>query len=395
MMKSRPSLLIKSALVVCAVVGFVGLNAPLSSWGQGPLHGSTPPPQWRPTNPPDDARYVGQQTCAECHREQAASYRTAAMARALEPIADCQILRAHPRLTFRSGHYSYTIVRQGDQSIYTVTDGVNTISEPILYCFGQGHAGQTYVFRHGGTLYESRISFYEQIKNLDYTLGVPRSVPKSLDDAAGRAMDAKDARNCFVCHSTASVAGPKLQLDKLMPGVSCESCHGSGEKHVAAMKAGNFKEKSIFNPGTLSGDELSQEFCASCHRSVEDVMAMPGRGGINNVRFQPYRIFNSPCYSDDRRISCTACHDPHRPLKLEPTFYDSKCTACHQEPKAAAGSAAPVAASAERAASPSPHPAGTTKCVTCHMPKIELEGSHFQFTDHHIRVVRPGEPYPN
>jgi hypothetical protein len=29
------------------------------------------------------------------------------------------------------------------------------------------------------------------------------------------------------------------------------------------------------------------------------------------------------------------------------------------------------------------------------MPKIKLPGAHFAFTDHRIRVVRAGEPYPD
>ena len=87
--------------------------------------------------------------------------------------------------------------------------------------------------------------------------------------------------------------------------------------------------KQIFNPGILSGDLLSQEFCGSCHRSVDEVFAMPQRGEINNLRFQPYRIFKSKCYQDDRRVSCIACHDPHAELISNPAFYDSKCLSCH------------------------------------------------------------------
>src|SRR6266436_7209841 len=89
------------------------------------------------------------------------------MGRALEPVATSEILRAHSRLTFRSGPYAHEIVRHGDQSLYTVTDGVNTISEPILYTFGQGKAGQTYIFRHDGAFYESRLSFYKDIQGLE------------------------------------------------------------------------------------------------------------------------------------------------------------------------------------------------------------------------------------
>ena len=318
------------------------------------------------------------------------------MGRASETAADCEVLRKHPRMTFRSGSFSYQIVREGNRSIYTVTDGVNTISEPILYCFGQGKAGQTYVFQHNGAYYESRVSFYNEIQGLDLTLGSQFATAGSLEEAAGRLMHAEDARNCFSCHNTAAVVGNQLKVDQLMTGVSCESCHGPGEKHVAAMKIGNSKEKYIFNPSTLSTDDLTQEFCAACHRGVEQVMAFPGRAGINNVRFQPYRIFNSKCYSDDRRISCTACHDPHEELRIEPAYYDAKCLACHlSKPKAIGADKRTTAAStqtAERSAPPCP--VGTQQCATCHMPKIELPGAHFKFTDHRIRVVRPNEPFP-
>ena len=34
-------------------------------------------------------------------------------------------------------------------------------------------------------------------------------------------------------------------------------------------------------------------------------------------------------------------------------------------------------------------------CVSCHLPKIEVPGTHFKFTDHRIRIVRDGEPFPN
>ena len=36
----------------------------------------------------------------------------------------------------------------------------------------------------------------------------------------------------------------------------------------------------------------------------------------------------------------------------------------------------------------------TKDCASCHMPKYELADFHYEFTDHDIRVVRPGVPYP-
>jgi hypothetical protein len=32
--------------------------------------------------------------------------------------------------------------------------------------------------------------------------------------------------------------------------------------------------------------------------------------------------------------------------------------------------------------------------VSCHMPKIAVASAHFKFTDHRIRIVREGQPYP-
>jgi hypothetical protein len=29
------------------------------------------------------------------------------------------------------------------------------------------------------------------------------------------------------------------------------------------------------------------------------------------------------------------------------------------------------------------------------MPKVEVPGTHFKFTDHRIRIARAGEPFPN
>jgi formate-dependent nitrite reductase cytochrome c552 subunit len=120
--------------------------------------------------------------------------------------------------------------------------------------------------------------------------------------------------------------------------------------------------------------------------SFDKVMLMPGQGGINNIRFQPYRIFKSGAHLvDDVRMSCVACHDPHDEMRREPAFYDAKCLACHL-------SSAGEAPTAERAARPCP--TGTRECVVCHMPKVELPEMHAKFTDHWIRIARPGEPVP-
>jgi hypothetical protein len=244
-------------------------------------------------------------------------------------------------------------------------------------------------------VYQSRLSFFKEIKGLDWTIGYERAAPPTLDEAAGRAISADEARSCFACHSTGATVGTELRLVKLIPGVSCEACHGPGGEHIAAMEAKDFKNKRIFNPGSMNPDELSQEFCGSCHRSAEQVSASKTLRGINSVRFQPYRMFTSRGHDPfDARLSCTACHNPHENPKEDAAFYDAKCFACHQS---AAGlkSAQVAKAEAEEGRTAKPCPVSQESCASCHMPKVEIPGSHFQFTDHRIRIARKGEPFPH
>jgi hypothetical protein len=371
------------ALVICAVIY---LEDSRSLHGQGQAQGNTPLSKWRPTHERPGVGYVGSRTCAGCHTYHAANFFATPMAHASEAISDCDLLIKHPRLTFRQGPYSYQLTRQGNRSIYSVSDGTDSISEPVLYCFGKGVAGQTYVFQHKGALYESRVSYFQELGELNITILHPRTVPTSLENALGRVMSPEGAKGCFSCHTTGAVSGSELQLERLVPGVSCEACHGPGEKHLAAIKARNFNDLQIFNPGRLDPFDLTQEFCGACHMSFEQAISMPDHGGINNLRFQPYRIFNSRAhFINDPRISCTACHDPHNKLEHEASFYDSKCFACHR-------SNSKEAKTELRSASACP--VSTRQCVTCHMPKVEVPEMHFKFTDHWIRIVKANEPVP-
>jgi hypothetical protein len=75
--------------------------------------------------------------------------------------------------------------------------------------------------------------------------------------------------------------------------------------------------------------------------------------------------------------------------------YDSKCLACHLS----GGKSAKATAATGKKTSDGPFaPAckvATKDCVSCHMSKIELPGSHFKFTDHYIRINKPGSAFPN
>src|SRR5436190_23157750 len=82
-------------------------NAALSKWRSHDYSGNA---------------FVGNKACARCHTAEARTQPSSEMAQALSLPDDCQVLRSRPRLAFRNGAYTYQIVRQGNQSIYTVSD---------------------------------------------------------------------------------------------------------------------------------------------------------------------------------------------------------------------------------------------------------------------------------
>jgi cytochrome c554/c'-like protein len=303
------------------------------------------------------------------------------MARALEPVEDCTVLIDHPLLTAIYGKFYYRIERHGNASSYSVTDGTSSIVVPVRWALGDSSAmGQTYILEKDGQLYESRMSWFRELNGIGPTLGGGNSLPANLNEAMGRPMSRDDKLRCFGCHATNASEGSRLTLETMTPGVQCGHCHKNTAEHLVA--TASHSGKAIVTPGLTDLANLSAEqasnFCGQCHRTWAEI-AMQANPSVANVRFQPYRLTESKCYDpDDARISCLACHDPHSEAQVEPAAYDAKCEACHAGKKPAA-KACPVA---------------KANCVTCHMPKIELPGAHYKFSDHRIRIVRPNESYP-
>jgi hypothetical protein len=319
--------------------------------------------------------------CARCHVE-ALTQPNTYMAHALETVEKCKVLNEHPLLSTTVGKYTYRIERKGTESEYSVTDGTNTVTMPIAWAMGGSAAlGQTYILEKDGELYESRVSWFRELTGLGPTMGYVGNTPADLTQAAGRLIHMDEKLRCFGCHATNAVQGKQLTLDKLAPGVQCAHCHQGIDAHLAAVVAGNHDPappKDLHKLIGLSAEQTAN-FCGQCHRTWAEIAAQPNPG-IADIRFQPYRLTGSKCYDpDDARIGCLACHNPHHdfdnPQKVN---FDPKCLTCHAGGKPGA-KACPVA---------------KDKCVSCHMPRIDLPGAHYKFTDHRIRIVKPNEPFP-
>jgi hypothetical protein len=327
--------------------------------------------------------FLGPNACAECHASKVRTQTQTPMAQAALRPTDSEALRSHQQLTFQLPPYTYQISRQDDGSLYSVTDGKQTIAVPVSWAFGLGQSGQTYVLEHNGTFYESRVSYFPALGGLDLTPAPSPAAATTLENALGRSMlYAGETQRCFGCHTTASTANQRFDPSHLIPGVTCEACHGPGAKHVAAMKAKRMEQglKAILDPGQLNPvDQV--DFCGACHRSYVDVV-LSKTFGIRNLRFQPYRLQRSQCWiKSNNGITCLNCHNPHQPRIRDLASYDDRCLSCHQRGHTAGGRSFKTC------------PVSTNNCVSCHMPKYELPEMHAKFTDHFIRVVRKGEGY--
>jgi hypothetical protein len=349
-------------------------------------------PGFWPTQPAvTRADFTGPEACRECHAEKFADQSTTEMRRTAFKAASAEALHEHPRLTFEVGSYRYLIETDTKHSLYTVTDGKETLSSPLLWAFGTPRVGQSYLFkRDDGRFYEARVTYFATLKALGFTPSRDLASPKDVDEAMDRQVPQTEVKQCFSCHTTAAVIGDQFDEEHLIPGVTCEACHGPGAKHVADMKklmTGdlNATQNDVFNSAHLAPND-AVDFCGACHGTWWDVK-LSGTKGPSTTRSAPYRLVTSKCWgkTGDARLVCTACHDPHLPLQTDDASYDRACLRCHTTTPGAVltaehpGKACPVS---------------TKNCSSCHMPKVYVKEMHADFTDHRIRIAHPGEPFP-
>lgn len=345
---------------------------------------------WPTQSQPSREGFVGPETCARCHAARTATQTETPMARNLMPAAVADILHLNPALTFSVGKFQYRIDTDANRAAYSVTNGNQRISYPLAWAFGTGRVAQSYLFKkEDGGFYEARVTFFTRLKALDFTPWRSLLTPSSLAEAMYRPVGSAEVQQCFACHSTASNAGGQFDEKRLIPGVTCEACHGPGANHAKSMDASiahkpRSTKQEIYNPEGLPPQD-AVDFCGACHGTFWDTK-LSGTKGVSTTRSAPYRLVTSKCWGNgDSRLTCTACHDPHQQLETDAAAYDHVCRSCHViEPKQKATISHPGA----------PCPKAVSNCTNCHMEKVYIPEMHANFTDHRIRIVKPGEAFP-
>jgi hypothetical protein len=313
------------------------------------------------------------------------------MARATQRLGKTGLPEDIGAVEFRSGALRYALQPGTNGLEYSVTNGDASASETLEWVMGAGDLGRTFVYDRDGRWFQSRVSEYSHDRRLDVTTGlkIPTDFGEGSDlaDALGNVLTPTELRRCFGCHTVHATSSKGFNPEKALPGVGCEACHGPGAAHVVV--AGKAKVAAadlvVFNPARLAPAD-SIDFCGACHRSYGDVtQAANPANDPSVVRFQPYRLEESRCWREtkDERLTCVACHDPHKQLVKEDLSYDKRCLSCHgsQATETHRGKVCPTGAKSQ--------------CVSCHMPKVRVASMHGQFTDHFIRVVNAGEGFRN
>jgi hypothetical protein len=342
--------------------------------------------------------YVGSKACAECHPGEEAHYVRSGHATTLRPAAERNLAGRLDGTTVEDPElpdvrWSYQFHDRVLRIARKAHDGEE--SWVADYAFGSGHHATTFVSVVDPKIpavLEHRLTHYTQKGTLGLTPGHDTRPPPPGLTTHGGELPARIARECFRCHTTQISAydDQQLDLESMIPNVTCERCHGPGRAHIARARR-NAKPSELelpFGPGRWQAQDLLA-LCGSCHRHPAPNPVVDIRPeNPTLVRFQPVGIMQSLCYRKGRgTFSCVTCHDPHARVSADRARYDGVCLSCHTDRNAPAASNDP--SNHQPRASGAPCPVSPrARCVECHMPRVDA-GQGILFSDHWIRVRRP------
>ena len=325
------------------------------------------------------AGYLGWQVCAGCHKEIAREQASSNMARTLIGARASREQVPAPEREVE-GAVRYDLDRVGEHLTWRVQlPGKPALVAPVETMMGGTRHGISFLVRVNGiegsaierpVLVEARYLKSAHEGGLMLSPGLPPEQPSSFETAIGRPLTREFEKKCLACHGYSPETGQKEN------GVRCESCHGPGQSHLAALSKGSGRTNlGIVNPGKLSADR-QLVLCGRCHAGFAAIQdPLPGDLLISN---QVMALKNTECYiQSGAGISCTSCHDPHHNADRDVERSQAACLSCHGLEKTGHAAVCPVN---QRGG-----------CVGCHMPSVSSGG--FTMSDHWIRV-HPEIPAP-
>jgi hypothetical protein len=325
--------------------------------------------------------YVGPEACRGCHQKEYEAQRSTAHFRASSVASDLTILGP-----FEAGRDALPTRQPGRELVMSARDG--GFFQDLMLRAGQRDVrlrsgrfdivmgdvkGQTYLYWRDDLLCQLPASYVKDIDAWAYSPGFPEGVP---------VYDRVVEFDCVDCHATVFetvLADRVVKTDKAILGITCERCHGPGERHVRyhTEHPGAGSPFAMTAIGGLPRDD-QVAVCGFCHAG-----AKPGSRKRPPFTFRPgdhlsdffdpkplddpltpevhgnqlALLEQSPCFQGSDSMSCTTCHDPHGQERGRAETFVERCLNCH----AGTGAHPDVAQATDLHAG----------CVDCHMPLVD------------------------
>lgn len=361
----------------------------------------------------DSVKYVGMQTCKQCHADKHETFIHTGMGLSFDSASQTKSAAnfhgVHPVYDEHLNFYYLPFWSDNTLCIKEFRlDGRDTVYQRIQkvdYIVGSGQHTNSHIYSNSGYLYQAPLTWYVQEAKWD--------LPPGFENGANTRFNRIIGMECMSCHN----ALPQFdttslnRFTKVPDGIDCERCHGPGELHVKEKRAGKLvditkeTDYTIVNPAKLSW-ELQVDLCQRCHLQGNAILVegkhfddfKPGMRlkDFMNVFMPKYegredefimashaqRLQMSQCFiksnqgDKEQSLTCINCHNPHISVKVTgKKVFNDACISCHQEKKCTE--------------SIEVRNRVNDNCTSCHMPSNGTEDiPHVSVHDHFIRVPK-------
>ncbi len=379
----------------------------------------------------DSAKYVGIETCKQCHQEIYNSFIKTGMGKSFDLASKTKSSGNFHTSAFydKDKDFYYTAFFKNDSLYFKEfrLEGKDTVYkriEKVDFIVGSGQHTNSHMQMINGHINQMPMTFYTQKQKWD--------LPPGFENGFNSRFSRKIDLECMSCHNSYPdfVLGSDNKFEKIPEGINCERCHGPGSIHVAQRSTGEkidtskYIDYSIVNPGKLPIDKQF-DVCMRCHLQGNAVLKegksfydfKPGMKLSDYVSvFLPRyknddenfimashadRLKQSQCFiksfkseNKDNKLrpykealTCVTCHNPHVSVRETNTeVFNNACKNCHSPNGNSKLNCTDKNYLAAKNAKQGHAPEQSLNCVSCHMPSSgSSDIPHVTVHDHYIR----------
>ena len=312
----------------------------------------------------DTVKYLGIESCKDCHYNNYISYLRTGMGLSFDSATKLKSASVIGLDSILHDNYNNLYFRPyWDRDIMKVNelrlDGVDTLhsrTETVDFIVGSGQHTNSHIYIINDYAYQIPFTYYTQDQKFDF--------PPGFDGRHNSRFSRKIGLECLSCHNSfpEMVMGSENKYTYIPDGINCERCHGPGEVHVKLKKEGVIVDTSknidysIVNPADLT-PERQMDLCARCHlqgtmvlkpgksyydfkpgmdlSKVMDIFMPRYKGGKEDFIMASHveRLKESKCYiATGNKLNCIYCHKAHISYtEIDKSIYVDKCISCHNE----------------------------------------------------------------